>query len=582
LNTKLGWANNELEDLVRQLGIALEASGLGIWQHNLRKNQTQWDEQLHHIYDVVKGPLDVVWLDSLHPDDSAAAAAIFQEAIVNKSDYASEFRIICPDGRIKYIRSRAKYFIDGNGDPCFIGAELDVTEDALRNQQLAYEREAAEKSRSEARYAADHDYLTGLLNRRAFDQALVTARALDAGTIVGLCHVDVDRFKEINDRFGHLGGDMVLRHIGRILSELVQDNEVAVRLGGDEFAVLTWGNTADRVSEIGAALQSGLREPISVDGHSYTVTCSTGTATSLPADVDGLLKWSDTALYQAKKAGRNRIEAFSLSLAVSLQEAKFRVLELNEAISNRDIIPFYQIQVDAQSRRIVGMEALARWSHPLGLRIPCEFLPLACEHKLIADIDDLILQHVLEDIQRWLAEGLEVPRVSVNLSATRLQDPDLGEKLEAMTIPAGRVSFELVETIFLDTLDAQTEVNLALIRGLGIDVEIDDLGAGHASLVGLIQLRPDRVKIDRQLVLPILENEAQRRLITALVDIARALQIEVVAEGVESAAHADLLQALGVDILQGYVFSRPEPRDAITARLGGHATIQTDRVSAAH
>ncbi|MDB5657323.1 MAG: hypothetical protein JWQ94_4936, partial [Tardiphaga sp.] len=196
-----------------------------------------------------------------------------------------------------------------------------------------------------------------------------------------------------------------------------------------------------------------------------------------------------------------------------------------------------------------------------------DFIPLATEHNLIEAIDDAILRHVIADIGRWSDQGIEVPRVSVNLSAARLGDPKLVDRLDAVQIPPGLLAFELVETIFLDTLNPQTEANLALIRSRGIDVEIDDLGSGHASLLGLIQLRPDRVKIDRQLVMPILENIAQRQLITALVDIARALQIEVVAEGVETLEHADVLSDLGVDALQGYVFNRPEPWEIVTGRL---------------
>ncbi|EJZ19017.1 PAS domain-containing protein, partial [Rhizobium sp. Pop5] len=158
MSNKRSRTNIELENLLRQLGLALEASGIGIWQHNIAKNQTRWDEQLKAIYGVPKAPLDVIWLDSIHPDDLAPTNAIFLRAIETKSDYASEFRITRPDGAIRYLRSRARYFVDAAGDPCFVGAEWDVTDDVLLNKEL-------ERSRAEARLAADHDHLTGLLNR---------------------------------------------------------------------------------------------------------------------------------------------------------------------------------------------------------------------------------------------------------------------------------------------------------------------------------------------------------------------------------------------------------------------------------
>lgn len=567
MNTKLGWVNNELEDLVRQLGVALEASGLGIWQHNLRKVQTQWDEQLQSIYGVAKNPLDVVWLDSIHPDDCERADAIFQKAITDRQDYASEFRIIRPDGSVRHIRSRAKFFVDRNSDPCFIGAELDVTEDALRNELLASEREAAEQSRVEARYAADHDYLTGLLNRRAFDTALYCSGNHEADALVGLCLIDVDHFKEVNDRFGHGVGDLVLRHVASILTDVVGDKEIAVRLGGDEFAILSRAADPDRILNLAGAVHRRLSDALVVNGLDLVIECSMGTAVTPANSVESLLSSSDTALYLAKKNGRNRTEQFSMALAARLIAEKHRLADLKDAISAGRIIPYYQVQVDARSRLIVGMEALARWDHEDGIRLPNDFIPMATEHNLIDAIDDAILRQVIVDIDRWSIQGVVVPRVSVNLSAARLGDPKLADKLDAVEIPHGLLAFELVETIFLDTLNPQTEANLNLIKSRGIGVEIDDLGSGHASLLGLIQLRPERVKIDRQLVMPIMQNVAQRRLITALVDIARALQIEVVAEGVETLGHADVLRELGVDTLQGYIFNRPEPQIVVTERL---------------
>lgn len=232
-----------------------------------------------------------------------------------------------------------------------------------------------------------------------------------------------------------------------------------------------------------------------------------------------------------------------------------------------EVVPFYQVQVDARSYEICGLEALARWESAKGVRSPAEFLPLAAAHGLMEAIDDAILQRALFDINRWSLADLDVPRVSVNLSAERLADPNLPAKVKQLQIPPGRISFELIETIFFDSLSGQVKRNIDKIRECGIDIEIDDLGSGHASLLGLVELRPNRVKIDRQLVLPVLENETQRRLIGSLIDIARSLDVEIVAEGVETIAHAEVLAKLGADILQGYAFGRPQPVSAITSLL---------------
>ncbi|NKN12727.1 EAL domain-containing protein [Rhizobium laguerreae] len=566
MRSRRAWTNTELEDLLRQLDVALEASGIGIWQHNLRLNQTRWDDQLKQLYGVRKGEHDVVWLDSVHPEDCAKASSIFEEAIASKSDYASQFRIVRPGGEIRHVRSRAKYFVDGKGEECFIGAEWDVTEDVQRNEQLAREREAAEQSRAEAKFAAEHDHLTGLTNRRAFDEAFAHLATGEADT-AALCHIDIDRFKEINDRFGHPGGDLVLQHVASMLSTVIAGDEVAARLGGDEFAILSPQCTNERAAELLDQVRQGLSKPVDLDGGSVRVDFSAGIAYARGAEIASLLTSSDIALYVAKNDGRNRDELFTPALAQKLNSEKQLLQELRDALQIGEIVPHYQVQVEASSHSVCGLEALARWESPSGLRLPADFLPMAAANGLMEFIDDAILRRVLFDIKRWSMAGLAVPRVSVNLSAARLADPRLIDKLRSVGIPPSQLSFELIETIFLDRLSDQVRDNIKLIRELGVEIEIDDLGSGHASLIGLIELRPDRVKIDRHLVSPVLGNNLQQQMIRSLIDIARALDMTVVAEGVETLGHGTVLADLGADVLQGFAFGRPEPAVATAARL---------------
>ncbi|MDK4725591.1 EAL domain-containing protein [Rhizobium phaseoli] len=558
LSNKRSRTNVELENLLRQLGLALEASGIGIWQHNIPKNQTRWDEQLKLIYGVPKAPLDVIWLDSIHPDDLVATNEIFLRAIETKSDYASEFRIIRPDGAIRYLRSRARYFVDAAGDPCFVGAEWDVTDDVLLNKEL-------ERSRTEARFAADHDHLTGLLNRRSFDFAL-SELARRESVKVALLHIDVDHFKEINDRFGHAVGDLVLCHVSKILLEAISAGDVAARLGGDEFAVVITEDECDRTIAVLDHIQRRLESPLPVGDQTLIVRCSIGVASAMSADFARLLSQSDLALYHAKRNGRNRAEIFSDEMASTLANERQLAQDLRSGLALGQIRPFYQVQVDARSFRVNGVEALARWHHPTrGILAPVHFLSIASSNGMVAEIDDVVLKAVLSDMKSSaLLEGI---RVSVNLSADRLDDPELAAKLDGYDIPSGRLSFELIETIFLDSLSDQVRQNIEAIKSFGIDIEIDDLGSGHASLLGLLELRPDRVKIDRQLVTPILQSVPSRRLVGSLVDIARALDMEVIAEGVETLEHANVLAALGVHTLQGYAFGRPQSFADLSARL---------------
>lgn len=564
MKTKRSRTNVELENLLRQLGLALEASGIGIWQHNIAKNQTRWDEQLKAIYGVPKAPLDVIWLESVHPDDLAPTNEIFLRAIETKSDYASEFRITRPDGAIRYLRSRARYFVDAAGDPCFVGAEWDVTDDVLLNKEL-------ERSREEARLAADHDHLTGLLNRRSFDFAL-SEFARKESVNVTLFHIDVDHFKEINDRFGHAVGDFVLCHVSKILLKAISAGGVAARLGGDEFAILIPEDESARINAVLDHIQQSLGSPIPVGDQTLIVRCSIGVASAASADFAKLLSHSDLALYHAKRNGRNRAEVFCDEMASALANERQLVQDLRSGLALGQIRPFYQVQVDARTFRINGVEALARWHHPTrGILAPAHFLSLASSNGLVAELDDVILKAVLSDMKSW-ASLLAGIRVSVNLSADRLDDPEWISKLGSFDIPPGRLSFELIETIFLDSLSDQVRENIQTIKSFGIDIEIDDLGSGHASLLGLLELRPDRVKIDRQLVMPILQSVPSRRLVSSLVDIARALDMEVIAEGVETLDHARVLADLGVHTLQGYAFGRPQSYADLTARLQQEAS----------
>ena len=211
-----------------------------------------------------------------------------------------------------------------------------------------------------------------------------------------------------------------------------------------------------------------------------------------------------------------------------------------------------------------GVEALVRWRHPArGVLAVSEFLHVAEELSVVGEIDRMILEQSLAQFNRWRDQGLRVPRFSVNVSLRRLQDETLLDSLRSLDIEPGTLSFELLETIYLDERDEHFLNVVDQIKGLGIDIEIDDFGTGYASIVSLTKLRPRRLKIDRQLIIPVVNSRAQRRLVQSIVDIGKSLEIEIVAEGVETMRHARLLRDLGCDILQGYTFARPMPGDEL-------------------
>jgi EAL domain-containing protein (putative c-di-GMP-specific phosphodiesterase class I) len=263
--------------------------------------------------------------------------------------------------------------------------------------------------------------------------------------------------------------------------------------------------------------------------------------------------------------GRNRFEFFSVAIQNDVINTKRVSDDILSGLERNEFVPFYQLQFHADSLDIAGAETLARWRHPVrGLLTPDHFLQVAEDLDVVSSIDGMILERALKDYADWQDAGIPIPEISVNVSARRLNDPALGRKLESLKIKPGTVSFELLESIFLDDYDEAVHENLETIRKLGIGIEIDDFGTGHASIVSLLKIGPATLKIDRALIKPITETSEQRKLVRSIIEIGKSLGIEVVAEGVETREHIRILQDLGCDLLQGYALARPLDFEAVT------------------
>jgi len=587
-----GRSEEEFQDLLRRLELALEASHIGVWQHNITEQELLWDPQMHKLYGTGlqerKVPSDV-WVNALHPDDIESAVRDFDMALERKGFYNSQFRIILPGGEVRHLRSRGHYYEDAEGAPSFIGAEWDVTADVLLNRELTSQKAIAEaravaleQSRARIEHAADHDYLTGLPNRRYFDRRLAELRKDASVETLAVVHIDLNGFKEINDKWGHAAGDATLQSAAARISGAITANDLVARIGGDEFvAVLVNVGDIERLEAIASDIFSRLRRDVRFGNEMLKIGASIGVATGQTSSAGNLLAESDVALFQAKKLGRNRVEFFTTQLQSDLQAERRLADELRLAPVLRQIEPFYQIQVDARSRRIVGLEALARWRHPeRGLLSPVAFLKVADEYGFTAEIDAAVLKRALADRAAWVSQGLSPPRIAVNISGRRLADPDLIVGLRALRIPRDAIAFELVETIFLDEPDEVVLANIAGIKEMGIEIEIDDFGSGHASLIGLVKLKPKRLKIDRQLVTAVTVSEEQRRLVGSIIEIARTLNVEVVAEGVESEDHARILAEIGCDELQGYAIGNPSSEKETAALLKSAQAASHSRFSA--
>ncbi len=571
------------EGLSRRLRLALDISRIGVFETDFDAGISVWDDTMRRIFEV--GTDDDIhiggfWENKLHPDDRERVLANVSRRIELREPFTDDYRIIARDGSVHYIRANSLPYVDHDGRLKMIGVNWDVTEDRRLREELERQKALAEtrndeldRTRLAAEQSALHDYLTGLPNRRFLEGEIDAWRAvpeLDRKGIAVL-HIDLDRFKQINDTLGHSAGDAMLKHAARILRENIRSSDFAARIGGDEFVLLVgFDGSAAPLSDIANRIIAAMRQPVWFNGHECRFGASIGIAHSTDrlADPRQLLQNADIALYNAKNLGRNRYEFYKPSSRSTLVDAHRLSDELLRGLERDEIIPYYQLQFDARTRDITGAECLARWQHPVhGILGPDRFLAVAEDCGVLAQIDRIILEKSLADIARWRALDLHLPKISVNVSARRLNDPDLAQGLSKLDIQPGRVSFELLESVFLDRQDEVVRANLETLRRLSIGIEIDDFGTGHASIVGLLNLKPGTLKIDRQLIEHLPESQEQRVLVMSIIQIARSLKIKVVAEGVETEEHARILKRLGCDVLQGYGLARPTNFEQTTLRL---------------
>ena len=510
--------------------------------------------------------------DALFAQAEAEAYAAEDRVCLDKGRVAAQRTT--PDGRLWLVEKNLVTLPDGS--PGIAGLVFDIT--TFRDQQLgrirdlgALKREAEERAlllaeaNEKIEYVSLHDAHTGLANRRYLDRRL--EEATRQGERLAVLHVDLDRFKQINDTFGHFTGDYVLRHVARTMVQNSRLGDFVARVGGDEFVILcTHEGDPGRILALADRLVERLSQPVRCKG----VECRPGASIGVALPDDGpveprkLLLNADVALYRAKSGGRGRVEVFSRSMAEALKLETRLSEEMVRGLERGEFRPVYEAQVRADSFALCGVEALARWHHPDdGLLSPGQFAALAERDDRMGAIDRAILQTACTDMADLRARGIDIPRLSVNVSAQRLAGSDLVEELRGLELVPGTLSFELVETILFDETDESWQWQIDRIRDLGVGIEIDDFGTGYASIVSLMRLNPDRMKIDRQFVSALGGSEHARRVIGAMVEIGRALGVEIVAEGVETMEQAEILREMGCNILQGWLFSRPMDLDTL-------------------
>jgi len=434
---------------------------------------------------------------------------------------------------------------------------------------------SAAKSRIE--HLALHDQLTNLPNRRALQEYL--CRCFDARTDgagrAAILHVDLDRFKQVNDLMGHAAGDCILRHAARAMQQQTGDQNMTARVGGDEFViVLQEAGNKEQVKDLAYRVIDAISQPIEIWGELVNVGASVGIAYVDPDEADParILSNADIALYVAKSKGRGRASFYDDATRARFEGNMALLKDLRSGLEKGEISAFFQPQVDGSTDEILGFEALARWHHPTrGMLDPGVFITLAFEHGLGDRLTERIVSDAIAALLDWRARGLPAPSVSVNFSAKQLRDGGLVEYLDdalfAAALQPKDIIIEVLESVlFSDGVDPALNT-IAQLQDRGYKIELDDFGTGHASISNLRRFKVDGVKLDRDFVSGVDQDAEQEVILRTMIDLCRNLNIECLAEGVETEAEMAKLLALGCSHFQGFGIARPMPRDAVTEWL---------------
>jgi diguanylate cyclase (GGDEF)-like protein len=497
--------------------------------------------------------------------DSLAAPAAFvarlEELYANPDEHAQD-EIELKDGRI----------FERHTSPLPIAVDEGLG-------RIFFFRDISARRAAETRVArmAREDGLTGLANRSVFVDAVRSAMARSARGAKGfaLLYLDLDHFKDINDTLGHPAGDLLLGQVAERLRAVVRDLDVVARFGGDEFAVIESDVTdPTEAATLAERVQTALRQPFAILGNDVRIGVSIGIAL-YGAQLDGpeaLLSHADLALYRAKADGRGTYRFFAEGMDEEVRARVALVSDLRDAIEAEQMFLVYQPQVEIATGRIVGLEALVRWRHPhRGVISPGTFIPIAEKSGLIVPLGRWVMRQACRQAKTWLDAGVCPAVMAVNVSGSQFRTPfeletTFASILAETGLPANRLEIELTESVLMGAWLEQREV-LVRLRQSGVKIAIDDFGTGFSSLLYLSRFPVDRLKIAQDFVRDVETQPGNGAIIRATIGLARELGLQVIAEGVETPAQFDLLQAWGCAEVQGYYFAKPMPADELEDAL---------------
>ena len=553
-------SEDEVAALAERLALATHAAQIGIWDWAITNNTLTWDDRMFELYDINKNDFSgayEAWIASVHPADMDYINQSLQDSFSGTTPYDVEFRIIWPDGTVRYIKADGHVVYDDTGKAVrMTGTNYDIT-DRVHSQE-------------ELRFLAHHDALTALPNRTYFMDHLSRAlkRATRNNKSVAVFFMDLDRFKNINDTYGHETGDKLLQLIAECLSKEVRGSDTIARLGGDEFAVILEDiQNDDDIIMTAEKILSLLSRPFVIENIEFYGTTSIGISL-FPDDAttsQSLLKNADTAMYQAKAQGRNTYQFYSKELSTKARERMILENNLRRALEHNEFVLYYQPQIELETQRLVAIEALVRWQHPeLGLVPPAHFIPVAEETGLIVALGKWVIETACYQIRSWQKQGLPVVPVSVNLSGRQFINGSIAktisQALAKFDLAPSLLEIEITEGVMMLNPESSAHT-LAELSEMGIRIAIDDFGTGYSSLSYLKTYPIDTLKIDQSFVRDITSDPNDLSIVVAIIAMAHSMRLRVIAEGVETEKQLGILSSYKCDCVQGYLFSHPLPAD---------------------
>jgi len=569
-----------LRESEERYALAAQGANDGLWDWDLRNNSiyfsSRWKSMLGYADDEI-GNQPEEWLSRVHPDDRPEMEARIAAHIGGRNSHLEgEFRIVHGDGAYRWMLTRGLAVRNDSGQAYrMAGSQTDITPGKVATEQLVYN--------------AFHDALTNLPNRSLFMDRLqhaITTSVRRGEPQYAVLFLDMDRFKTVNDTLGHLVGDKLLVAVGLKLVECVRPGDTVGRLGGDEFCVLLEDihelkdavDVADRIHHV-------LSTPVLIEGHEVYTAVSIGIAMGsvLYDRAEQVLRDSDIAMYEAKKRGSASSELFDTGMHASILDRIQLESELHAVLDHNELTLVYQPIIDLVTHRLAGFEALVRWNHPTrGMVYPTEFIYLAEETGMIVKIGEWILREACRELGELQKRFPAQPplKMSINISGKQFAQDNLADLVAGILQESGVVpqslAIEITESMLMENLEVAV-ATMKRLRDMGIHIHIDDFGTGYSSLSYLHSLPIDALKIDRSFINKLTANGENQEIIVSILSLAKSLNFDVIAEGVELDHQLEQMKGLECQFGQGYLFSKPMKPDEIGAWMQAEEIKAGDR-----